>query len=321
MKQSVNILIITIIILHLSTSCETKGDMFETFPVKEIPFGNFPDHAVKNICFLNKNSGFISFSKDTIMKTTDGCKSFTVSLAKPFEVFNVIRFINDKVGFVAGNSNLLYKTIDGGQTWQQLKLQVSINDLTDLVCLNADTIFVASSTADSTTGGYIFKTIDGGKSWVETPTNDILKLCFVNDHIGFACGNDGIMKTIDGGITWQTVSKQSATEIVFSSDNEGYVVFHRTVYGTHDGGKSWNTIKEIVDRHWVIGVDDSKIESLQLFHHNEILFTLNSKLLKVSNNGLTWRQYEFTRPYIQLQMMNADTGFIYGYQNLIMVTF
>jgi len=34
-----------------------------------------------------------------------------------------------------------------------------------------------------------------------------------------------------------------------------------------------------------------------------------------------WFQYDFTRPYYQLQMIGKNKGIVYGFENLILVNF
>jgi len=48
---------------------------------------------------------------------------------------------------------------------------------------------------------------------------------------------------------------------------------------------------------------------------------LNSRLIKISGGGKDWLQYEFTRPYFQLQILGKNSGIVYGYENLILVNF
>jgi photosystem II stability/assembly factor-like uncharacterized protein len=303
------------------TGCETAGDRFKSFKVKENIITTIPGHYIRSICFLDKNKGFVAISKDSILKTTDGCKSFNVSLVEMGESFTKIRFINDSVGFVLGNSNKIYKTTNGGNLWEKIVLESPGKVLTDIVCLNNDKILVSAISTEDTISGYIFKSDNGGLQWKMTETIPVSHLIFSNDTIGFACGKEGMLKSMDGGSTWEEFSSQKANEIVFLNENEGYAAYQRTLYTTIDGGKSWKLLKSILTRHWIMGDDDSKIESLSIIDETTLLFTLNARLIKVSGDGKDWSEYEFSRPYFQYQLLGMSSGIVYGYENLILINF
>ena len=301
------------------SGCETKGDVFDSFYITETPIAAFPNHKIKEAYFPNTLRGFVLISNDTLVVTNNGGKKFTVSLTTPFETLNIIRFFNDSLGFVGGHSNLLFKTIDGGKNWQKITIESSMVDLTDVIFLSRDTILVSSASGDSVSNGYLFKSNDGGVHWNVSPSINISMMKFVDRQTGYACGNKGILKSTDGGETWQQISAQPASNIVFSSVNEGYLSHQRSIWQTRDGGKSWKLVKELVNRHWLVGDDDSRIESLSLTSPNILIFTLNSRLIKVIIDHQKWEQYEFSRPYIQMKMIGKGAGIVYGYRDLVMI--
>ena len=321
MQLVIKIVLSFVIFTLLITGCESKGDSFEKFNVRETHLGNVLNHSIRKAFFISGQKGYIAISPDTILKTDNGCRSFTTILAKPYENFDVISFINDSIGFVAGKNNQLYKTINSGISWYKVDLDIPEKNLTDIKFLNADTIFISANSSDSTKGGFILRSADGGQHWESIATIDLSKLCFFNKLIGFACGNDGILKTTDGGKSWIVISMQSANEIVFITADTGYSISHRSLYRTNDGGTTWTLLKTIVNRHWVMGEDNSRIECLNVINKKDLIFTLNSRIIKVTEDGRRWFQYEFTRPYYQLQMISSNTGMLYGYENLILITF
>lgn len=117
--------------------------------------------------------------------------------------FNNISFVSEDIGYVSKDDDgALYKTINGGTSW------IKVNEISPVV--SSDLYFTNENT------GYIalpdeyrvVKTINGGRTW-EYCKKDIEyqflgfglnRLFFLNDQIGWACGNgEYIMLTTTGG--------------------------------------------------------------------------------------------------------------------------
>jgi photosystem II stability/assembly factor-like uncharacterized protein len=303
-------------------SCETKGDKFPRFEIKETLLGKINNHKILKASFINDQTGFVAISNDTIadtiMKTTDGCKSFTMVFAKKSLGVEDIQFVNENIGFFINRNNTVYKTLDGGISWDTINLGVPDASLLHIRCLNQDTLFIAAGGNPQLKGGYIIKSMDGGKTWIIKRTISLSHICFVNNTTGFSCGYEGIIKTTDCGITWDTVSKLSAEDILFIDENKGFFSLNRSLYKTVDGGRNWSLVKTIINPSWIMGDDFSRIEGLSFINGMDLIFTLNARLIKVTENQ-KWFQYEFTRPYYQLQMIRPNTGIVYGFENLILV--
>jgi photosystem II stability/assembly factor-like uncharacterized protein len=321
LKQMIKktLLIIPVIFLFL-TACERQGDKFPRFEVKETLLGKINDHVITNIFFLDEQTGFAAISKDTIIKTTDGCKTFTLSLADSSADFQDIRFVNEKVGFVVDRKNCIFKTTDGGSNWEKIKIDIPGDSLQDITCLNQDTIFLAAGGKPQFKNGLIIKSTDGGSKWDTIRTLYLSHIFFINESTGFACGPWGIITTTDSGKTWDTISTLSSEDIIFIDENTGYFSYKLSLFKTIDGGRTWNTVKTITNPSWIMGEDFSRIECLNLINNKDLIFTLNARLIKVTAGG-KWYQYEFTRPYYQLQMISKNRGIVYGFENLILVSF
>jgi photosystem II stability/assembly factor-like uncharacterized protein len=313
-----NVLVIVIMVLFFG--CETPGDKFPRFEVKETMLGKINNHEIKDVFFINDQVGFVAISKDTLMKTTDGCKTFTMALSDSSGGFEVIQFVTGNTGFVIDRNNFVYKTMDGGESWEKIKIELSGAFLQDIKCVNQDTLFVVAGGGSQVMDGYVIKSINGGKTWDTTRTINLSHICFVSESTGFACGSGGIIKTTDAGKTWDTISGLSAEDIIFMDELNGYFSDKRSLFKTIDGGRNWNLVKAIVNPSWIVGEDFSKIEGLNLINDKDLVFTLNSRLIKVTAEQ-KWFQYEFTRPYYQLQMIGLNKGIVYGFENLILVDF
>lgn len=312
--------ILIIIIMALFIGCETPGDKFPRFEVKETMLAKITDHEIKNVFFISDQVGFVAISNDTLMKTTDGCKTFTIALSDSSAGFEVIQFVNGNTGFVIDRNNYVFKTIDGGESWEKIKIDIPGGFLQDIKCVNQDTLFVVAGGGSQVMDGYIIKSVNGGKTWDTTRTINLSNICFVNESTGFACGSGGIIKTADAGKTWDTISGLSSQDILFIDEDNGYFSYQRSLYKTIDGGRNWNLVKAIVNPSWIMGEDFSKIEGLNFINNKDLVFTLNSRLIKVTAEQ-KWFQHEFRRPYYQLQMIGTNKGIVYGFENLILVDF
>lgn len=316
-------IVLVILLLHLFlTGCETHGDKFTRFEVKETLMGKIFNHEIKKAFFINEKIGFAAISKDTLMKTSDGCKTFTTALTDSSAIFEGIRFVTKNIGFVIDRNNFVFKTMDCGESWEKIKIDIPGTGvwLRDIKCLNQDTLFIAAGGDPQSKDGYINKSTDGGKTWNTTGTKNLSHICFIDDLTGFACGYDGIIKTTDTGKTWDTISTLSSEDILFIDENNGYFSDKRSLFKTIDGGRNWKLVKAIINPSWIMGEDFSKIECLNSINKKDLIFTLNSRLIKVTAQQ-KWFQYEFTRPYYQLQMIGMDKGIVYGFENLILVDF
>jgi photosystem II stability/assembly factor-like uncharacterized protein len=319
-KEMRKALIAVPLLILFITSCETQGDKFSRFEVKETLLGKINDHVITKVFFINGQTGYAVISKDTLVKTTDGCKIFTLALADSSAAFVDLQFVNEQVGFIIDRKNYVFKTIDGGDTWKKLKIDIPGAFLRDLRCLNKDTLFIAASGDPQTNSGYIIKSTNGGTTWDTLKTKNLSHICFVNDLKGFACGPEGIIRTTNTGKSWDTISTLGSDDILFSDENTGYSSNRLSLFKTTDGGKTWNLVKTIINPAWIMGDDFSKIECLNVVNNKDLVFTLNARLIKVTAGG-KWFQYEFTRPYYQLQMISMNKGVIYGFENLILVDF
>jgi photosystem II stability/assembly factor-like uncharacterized protein len=317
MKRTIPVLILLIL---LNAGCESRGDKFPHFKIQEKLLGQIRNHEIKKASFINLQKGFVAVSKDTILKTTDSCKTFSLSLADKSAWFEHIQFVNDSVGFVIDRNNKIYNTLDGGNSWNKTYISVPGAVLLDIACISHDIVFIVAGGNPKSQKGYIIQSSDGGRSWISTASINLMNIHFIDDSTGFASGYGGIIKTTDGGKTWDTLSSLPATDLFFFDHEKGYYSYGRSLFKTVDGGNNWKLVRTIINPHWIVGEDFSKIEGLNRLQGNNLIFTLNARIFKITPNE-KWFQYEFTRPYYQLQMISDDKGIAYGFENLILVQF
>jgi photosystem II stability/assembly factor-like uncharacterized protein len=139
--------------------------------------------------------------------------------------------------------------------------------------------------------------IANAQTWFQVTSNTTKNLwgvSFVNQNLGFVCGNSGtILKTSDGGINW--VPQNSGTNyqlsgLQFIDDNIGYCASYSDNGGillkTVNGGASWNNIS--------LNLTNSNSGGFWFFSADTGILALgdnafsHSKILKTNNGGASW---------------------------------
>ncbi len=153
-------------------------------------------HVIQNMCFLNRDTGWVAGNEGTILKTTDGGKSWNYQQFNGTEygVLNSVFFIDDKNGWACGSGldvsgGVILKTTDGGESW---KLQHSgDNYFIYSVCFtDADNGWAVGDM------GIMFSTTDGGSSWIKEGSGtlaDLITVSLVGNNNGWVTGNDGVL--------------------------------------------------------------------------------------------------------------------------------
>ena len=161
----------------------------------------------KEICFINRNIGWIGTIGGKIYKTIDGGINWNVISDLEISIYTM-DFINESLGWCGGYIGL-QKTTNGGFSWINISLPVYIVP-TDIFFINNQIGWVIGYGE-----GAILKTIDGGQTWEiqhNFPTFGAAlprSLSFSDSLNGLATtgkielGN--VLQTTNGGDTWNAV--------------------------------------------------------------------------------------------------------------------
>jgi hypothetical protein len=130
--------------------------------------------------------------------------------------------------------------------------------------------------------------------------NDLNKIQFIDNSIGYACGNGIIVKTTNGGTSWTSIRESNAinfTSINFTTELNGYAggndQYYSYVFRTTNGGLTWQEIGKFWfsnERSKVTSifasVDGSRIVALVNQYPNAS--QVYGHMYYSSNSGATW---------------------------------
>lgn len=176
-------------------------------------------------------------------------------------------FADRNQGWIVGSNGLLLTTKDGGVNWEK-KTAINREVLRDVHFLDPQrgfvlgeyTIFNRPSSDVPKSRAFLLSSEDSGKHWndvdlvneelkIDDPKRyngvGIVRLVFVDDRTGWACGEAGLMmSTRDAGRTWMRqplpINKLFFDVTGLDESNAWTVGGGGVVLRTVDGGKNWN---------------------------------------------------------------------------------
>lgn len=189
--------------------------------------------------------------------------------------------------------------------------------------------------------------------------NDYTDIKWINNEVGYVCGENIFLKSIDGGLSWTEFPAPSAEKVIamdFYDENRGLVLAARgQVYATGNGGRSWQTrtlpsqalLKNVLyvssTEVWVIGENGTLMQSSDggqtwsmrptssSHDFNAIYFvdattgyiaTSGSAVLKTTNGGATWEEIptEFDVSLNGIHFVSEAEGYAVGSLGTIIKT-
>jgi len=216
------------------------------------------DFGISSIHFASDSIGYAAagfglgssdddYSKQKILRTTDGGNSWQIIFEDSALYFPDIFFVNDSTGYaVGGFYPRILKTSDSGQSWIYQRSSTVVDTiLNSITFTDKNTGYAVGGILDLTS--LILKTTDGGNTWSVVHSEfdrTLFSVEFPEDSIGYAVGIWGkIMKTIDAGNSWLTMNPPTnliLTSVYFVDADTGYAVGDSgLILKTVDGGQNW----------------------------------------------------------------------------------
>lgn len=270
-----------------------------------LPQGN----TLKEIFFLDQNTGYIVGNKGSLLKTTNGGDSFELIDVGTDEDLNGVYFLNDQLGFIAASRGTVFKTQDGGQTWIRLDLPAGF-DLTQVYFIDENIGFA---------GGYglgLLYTTDGGMTWerrYDLPNNNFYlnKIEFTSTGTGlFSFSSGGLLITSDGGITFQediSILNSGFYDMSFIDGQTGFAVVlgGNDLYKTIDGGYTWIA--------YPITPELLNDYLLAIYFQDELtgFISVGKKVLKTIDGGNNWETVLESPTFYVTDIFSPDNVHLY----------
>jgi photosystem II stability/assembly factor-like uncharacterized protein len=215
-------------------------------------------YTLTDVFFIDENTGWVVSIFDTVLKTTDGGKTWKkYHCENIYSSYASIFFTDKSNGWLAGANGKLMRTTDGGETWKE-KIYNTDNSW------NGGNLHSLSFTASGTGAftdefGTIYFTHDNGETWSIRRGEEwdyIGTVVFINNLNGWANGSHRntksdsshkeytlfMLRTTDGGITWEKSqdSSKQLDRFKFIDENLGWAVKDNYFVKTTDGGQTWH---------------------------------------------------------------------------------
>ena len=269
---------------------------------------------LKDLVFVNNNTGFAVGASGNILKTTNAGLNWQFQSSGTNEYLESVKFINENTGYTVGYRTIL-KTTNSGHNWMSYNIGnyslISV-DFSDL-----NTGFTSGL------GGYTFKTIDGGISWFTLNSGIWTYLTGVyfpsNSTHGYCIGGQGtIMSTSNGGNNWLMQYSGVALNLnalFFIDDNNGYITCDSgKILKTINGGGNW-TIQNTETSYNFYGIYFSDINT-------GFISGAEGSLFKTTNGGANWTSIfsGVNSSLNSIDFVGQNTGFIAGGNHVIKTT-
>lgn len=208
----------------------------------------FPNtnNALRDVCFINQQTGWIVGWNSTICKTTNSGISWVYK--NPFSqsrYFQSCFFLDANTGWICGgagnNESYIYKTTNGGNNWSN-QFYSNINGiLTGMYFTGNQKGCVVGY------GGKILTTTNGGEEWIERISGvsvNLTNVYFVNENTGWVVGDNGIIiKTVSGGMNWSPYLSGYSNNlegIFFVTPQKGFISGNNgLILKSTDSGMNW----------------------------------------------------------------------------------
>lgn len=240
---------------------------------------------LRDMSFINQNTGWIVGENGSILKTTNGGDNWETQNSGTTQNLRSVFFWDENLGFIAGTDDLL-ATTNGGATWvYQWTLLTPMNDID---FYNENTGWAVG------TVGKILHTTNGGTNWEQQTsgtTEHFSKMDFLDSDTGYVVGSNGtIRKTTNGGNSWLGLNSGTSQDLYgvdFINPGTAWVVgYNGTIKKTTNYGLTFvtqdaGTTRDFNSVDFEVGLTGLRGWVLSPY-----------KLYNSTNGGITWTEQD-----------------------------
>lgn len=205
------------------------------------------------ISMINENTGYITGTNSTVMKTTNGGVNWfakTSPSATSYQLYSC-EFIDENTGFTFVNFATVplgnvFKTTNGGDNWTQYSTGATSENIYSADMVDANTGYCTMNPSNRP----VYKTTNGGVNWTPLTTGltgGIRSVSAPDANTVYVCQTSGtsrVAKSTNGGANWTLITLPVAADfssIDFKDANTGYVSGNSTtaIAKTTNGGLTW----------------------------------------------------------------------------------
>ena len=301
----------------------TNGGLtFDTIQV--IPSGSGTANAIQ---FQNMQTGFIAGnSVFKLQRTTNGGLNwYQFPNLGTSTLYAMHAFDTARVMVAGSTSGKIFRTTNSGVNWDTIVLG-GTSTIYNIKFFNANEGVVVGSS------GFFRYTSNGGANWFGTNPTTVSLYSVVregNDFYasGYTSSSQDLFKTTDYGATWTSVSFAGASTITgfltYSMDKSGSNFMLVGNYGeiirSTNGGANWNSLvyrRSMANMVDITGFSNGRVLALGygIGSPDNIMYS--------ANGGNTWNTFNYTvyNNFSDLQMLNANTGYISGRYGIFLKT-
>jgi photosystem II stability/assembly factor-like uncharacterized protein len=283
---------------------------------------------LNDVCFPSRSRGYAVGEAGTIMRTTDGGRTWQQLGDAPFMDLYGVHFLNDDVGWAVGQFGYALKTTNGGQSWEQLATPAFGQTLYATYWIDQNKGWIVGQ------GGTILSTNDGGQNWnfhapQEGPAGTLYDVRFQADGVtGYIVGEKGtVLMTFDGA-TWN-YSYASTNDALYgigtAPDGSAWLVGLNSVIRKLDpGSMSWNG----QNPGFIDDIDTAEREDLRRVTLRAVEFIDPNRgyivgntgtMLRTMDGGNTWTPIEggTIRELLSIDFFDEDLGAAVGRNGVI----
>jgi len=280
------------------------GRVFKTTNGGNIWFNQIIYENWYDITFINDSVGFIAGRDGRLLITSDQGDIWTTIQFATYAAFKSITFTDDEHGFLTGGNTTL-KTTNGGDEW------IFVPPPTPATNLETQFFFDENKGVVAGEGGRIFSTNDAGTTWhpyFEGIQEDLQKVIFINQAVGYLASFHSVFKSIDAGNTWIKKADLGANiyDMYFPSDSVGYLIRSGIIYKSTNFGEIWDSIYTFAGG-GAFSIDF--VDDLTGFVAGN-----NRMIYKTTNGGTEWVQVNQLGSFAlwSIDMVDSLVGFAVG---------